>query len=203
MNISDIEITASGNLERTDGNKLQIGEIDIDVEPGTMDLSFENLSVLGSETIGETIVSTMSGLVYSAVKSTVLEKTSDKIRHRINQRLASISLNVIANNSQSLLDDLIAFAVDKIKDRLEPLKLPPFQKQASRKTSLFTLSTAINVTGGHLYGLSTFARTGDIFVTYHEDTAIIQAEMGFHNLTGAYKWDVKFMGKCCQASGEF
>ena len=90
MNITDIYIDAYGNLNRTVDPEtgkdiLQIGNIELDVSPGDMDLVFENLSVLGSETVAETIVSTMSGLIFSQIKYTVLEKTSDKIREKINQ----------------------------------------------------------------------------------------------------------------------
>ena len=78
MNISDIELNAFGNLNRTtmivtENNKinekkiLQIGNIELDVSPGSMDLQFENLQILGSEAIADTIIGTMSGLIFSQV----------------------------------------------------------------------------------------------------------------------------------------
>ena len=221
MNISDIFIDAFGNLEKTfdeaTGKEvLQIGSITLDVNPGDMDLRFENLEVLGSETAADLVVSTASGIIFSAVKSTVLEKTSEKIREKINERLKKVKLDFItgsgnggknsstdnsavpegSTSAQTLFDDLVKGVTRRMAAKIEPLKLPPFRREfATRILNLLPVNGSIAVSGGRLHGLTTFARTGDIWVTYEEDEAVIEADVGFQNLTGGYDWALRVLGK--------
>ncbi len=219
MNISDIFIDAFGNLEKTFDESsgkdvLQIGSITLDVNPGDMDLRFENLEVLGSETAADLVVSTASGIIFSAVKSTVLEKTSEKIREKINERLKKVKLDFITGNgggknstdnsavpegstsAQTLFDDLVKGVTKRMAAKIEPLKLPPFKREFStRILNLLPVNGSIAVSGGRLHGLTTFARTGDIWVTYEEDEAVIEADVGFQNLTGGYDWALRVLGE--------
>ena len=201
MNISDIEIDASGNLERntdpdTGKDVLQIGNIELDVSPGEMDLQFENLSVLGSDSIAETIVNTMSGLIFSQVKYSVLERTSEKIRARINQRLKKIPIDILdGNRSETLFDNLLEHVTKQLGTKIEPLRLPAVSRNFAARMLVLNVNASIDINEGKLHGLTTFARTGDIFITYEDDTATIEAEVGFRNLTGSYNWALRVLGK--------
>ncbi|KAI2809034.1 hypothetical protein BLOT_000175 [Blomia tropicalis] len=201
MNISDIEIDAFGNLNRTidletGKDVLQIGNIDIDVSPGDMDLQFENLSVLDSENLATTIVDTMSGLIFSQVKYSVLEKTSNKIRARINERLRVIPIDILeGTRSETLFDDLLHLVTKRIGTKIEPLRLPFFSRNFAARMLILNVNASINIHEGKLYGLTTFARTGDIFITYEDDMATIEADVGFRNLTGSYDWSLQVLGR--------
>lgn len=196
MNISEIDIDASGNMIVNDDLKLEIENIELDVQPGDMDLQFEGLSVFGSEGIGETIVQTMSGLLFSAVKNTVIGKTADKIRMQINQRLAKIPVEKVHKDQASLVfDSVLDAALTHVTTRLEPLHLPPFEKNTTIKRIFFTLDASISVYNGTLNGLGSFKRTGPVFLNYTNNHVLFETEMGFMNLSGGYNWKVKVGGK--------
>lgn len=204
MNITDIEIDAYGDLTRVAGedgkDHLQIGSITLDATPTDMDLVFENLSVLNSETIAETILGTMSGLIFSQVKSSVLDKTSDQIRGKINEKLWNIPFDFIESKQETLFDDMVSFVAGKLGDRLEPLKLPHFSRNFAARLLLMNVNASVQIQNGALYGLTTFARTGDISVTYEDDSVLIEADVGFKNLTGKYDWNLKVLGELLFAS---
>lgn len=192
--MSEIEIDAFGNLNRTEENHLQIGSIELDVSPGDMNIDLENFSVGGSEFIAQTIISAMSNLIFTQVKYTVLEKTSHKIRALINKRLESVPTNIIQKNSENLFDDIVTFATSKIATKVEPLKLPPIERDFYVKLLMLKMNGSIQIDQGKLHGLTTFARTGDIFVTYEDEAVTVEAEVGFQNLTGSYNWNLTVMG---------
>ncbi|KAH9409487.1 hypothetical protein TYRP_010497 [Tyrophagus putrescentiae] len=220
MNISDIFIDAFGNLEKTFDETLgkevlQIGSITLDVNPGDMDLRFENLEVLGSETAADLVVSTASGIIFSAVKSTVLEKTSEKdsredqrapeegeARFYYRKRKWKKFSLIILPCQKVLLPPKLSLmtwsrgVTRRMAAKIEPLKLPPFRREFStRILNLLPVNGSIAVSGGRLHGLTTFARTGDIWVTYEEDEAVIEADVGFQNLTGGYDWALRVLGR--------
>lgn len=193
--MSEIEIDAYGNLNRTDEDALQIGNIELDVSPGDMNIDLENFSVFGSEMIANAIISSMSNIIFSQVKYTVLEKTSAKIQALINQRLEKVPVHILKRTGDYLFDDIVAFAAEKIATKVEPLKLPPIQREFNAKWMLFHLNASIHIDEGKLFGLTTFARTGDISVTYEEEAVSVEAEVGFKNVTGSYNWALSIIGK--------
>ena len=145
------------------------------------------------------------------VKSSVLQKTSDKIRNRINDRLKKIPLNNLlmlspkqqnhesdSESSQdkdiTLFDELLTSVTRKIG--IESLRLPTFERQLTAKLfNLVNVNASIRIHDGQLFGLTTVARTGDIYLTYKDDIATVEADVGFRNITGTYDWDLKFLGK--------
>ncbi|KPL97181.1 hypothetical protein QR98_0002440 [Sarcoptes scabiei] len=60
---------------------------------------------------------------------------------------------------------------------------------------MFPMEISFEVMDGKLFGLTTFSRMGDIFITYKNEAALIEAEVGFHNLTGRYDWQLDAVGK--------
>ena len=98
--------------------------------------------------------------------------------------------------SEHLFDDLLTQVTTRLGQKIEPLRLPNFSRNFAAKMLVLNLNASINIHDGKLYGLTTFSRTGDIFVTYEEDgTATIEADVGFKNLTGGYNWDLRVLGK--------
>lgn len=200
FNISDMEIEAYGSLKRSgpDNSGLSIEEIQLDMNADEVQLNLENFEVLGSEVIAQTIISAMSDLIFGRVKNTIIEKASNKIKTLINKRLEKISLNkLLQNNSEVLFDDIVVTVAKRIKHRVDPVPLPPFRRSSSIKVlNMIPVNFSFEVKQGKLYGLTTFARMGDIYVIYEDESALIEAEVGFHNLTGKYHWQLNVLGMC-------
>lgn len=195
-----MEIEAYGSLKRSgpDNSGLSIEEIQLDMNADEVQLNLENFEVLGSEVIAQTIISAMSDLIFGRVKNTIIEKASIKIKTLINKRLEKISLNkLLQNNSEVLFDDIVVTVSKRIKHRVDPVPLPPFSRSSSIKVlNMIPVNFSFEVKQGKLYGLTTFARMGDIYVMYEDESALIEAEVGFHNLTGKYHWKLDVLGMC-------
>uniref|UniRef100_A0A6P6YCQ6 Uncharacterized protein LOC113796393 n=1 Tax=Dermatophagoides pteronyssinus TaxID=6956 RepID=A0A6P6YCQ6_DERPT len=197
FNISDMEIDAFGNLERMSNGQLHIDTIDLNMKADEVNLDLENFEVFGSEVIAQTIISALSDIIFDQVKYTVTDKISVKIRTLINQRLERIKLDqLIQHESEILFDDIVRMVSKRIKHRIDPIPLPSFQRQIETKILQFIpINISIDIEHGKLYGLSTFTRMGDIYVIYEDESAIIEAQVGFQNLTGKYDWNINVLGR--------
>ncbi|KAF7496027.1 hypothetical protein SSS_00307 [Sarcoptes scabiei] len=114
FNISDMSIEAYGNLQRSPNGKLKIESIEMDINPNEVNLDLENFEVLGSEVIAQTIISTLSEIIFDRVKYTVIEKASIKIQSLINKRLEAIPWEtIIKGDSEVIFDDIVAMVGKK------------------------------------------------------------------------------------------
>nr|XP_046917687.1 uncharacterized protein LOC124498030 [Dermatophagoides farinae]XP_046917688.1 uncharacterized protein LOC124498030 [Dermatophagoides farinae] len=196
FNITDMEIEAYGNLERTPDGLLRIDTIDLNMKADEVNLDLENFEVLGSEVIAQTIINALSDIIFDQVKYTVTDKISTKIQLLINKRLEKIEIGkLIKYESEILFDDILAMVAKLIGNFFEPIPLPSFQRQIQTKIlQLIPMNISIQIEHGKLYGLTTFRRMGDIYVIYEDESAIIEAEVGFLNLTGKYDWIIDVLG---------
>ncbi|OTF78255.1 hypothetical protein BLA29_009533 [Euroglyphus maynei] len=187
-----MEINAFGNIERMSNGQLRIDTIELNMGADDVNLDLENFEVLGSEVIAQTIISALSDIIFDQVKYTVTDKISVKIQSLINKRLERIKLDqLIQHESETLFDDIVTMVSKRIKHRIDPVPLPSFERQIQTKIlQLIPVNISIQIEHGKLYGLTTFTRMGDIYVIYEDESAIIEAQVGFQNLTGKYDWTI-------------
>jgi len=196
MNVTEIEITAFGSLEKNKNGIIQVSDIELEVYTDDIDLHMDNLmggGMMGG--ISNSVVNQMSGMIFDHIKHTMLDEVSVDIKNMINTQLSHLPLDFLKQESSSVFDGMLERVRQGINESgLEPMPLPSLRDQFNYNFMVFKLNGQIKTFNGYLSGLSSLVRTGDIIATYDNNQVIFEASMGFTNLTGGYDWSTNIMG---------
>ncbi|CAG2161623.1 unnamed protein product [Oppiella nova] len=196
MNITDIEINAYGSLEQTSDGRIQVGDIELDVETGNIEMEMENLmggGVMGG--ISNSVVNQISSLIFNQLKDRMLEEVSTDVKRMINTQLMHMPMDFLNKKSSNVFDSILDSGIRAINESgLDPMPMPAFKDKFNYNLMVFNLNGEIKVFDGYLSGLTSLVRTGDIIATYSNNEVVFEASMGFTNLTGGYNWTTNLMG---------
>ncbi|XP_013784473.1 uncharacterized protein LOC106468582 [Limulus polyphemus] len=197
MNISDIVTLGRAKLQIVAVNQtLEVDSIDIDIEVSDIQLHFDNLFGGGAwSSISNTVLNQLSGIIFDQVKKSMLEEMRESLHKELNAQLHHIPESFIDPESTTIFDDALRRASKQLKNNnLDPIKLPDHKKSFQKKLLFFRLYGEVKIVNGILIGLSTLHRTGDVLITYEDNAVILEASIGFSNLTGGYDWSANIMG---------
>ncbi|RWS24310.1 uncharacterized protein B4U80_06917 [Leptotrombidium deliense] len=193
--MSDVLIHVTASLNKTKEGVLKVSNIALDVHADDITLHFENLIGKSSwSDITNTVLNTLSNLMFDEVKHIVLNEMEDEIRKRVDEQLATLPKNMPYENSSTLFDAFLERSKAAIADKFEPFHLSDQSKQFLTRILRFNVSAELKLYNGTVNGLTTLTRTGDIIAEYDNDSVTIVAELGFENLTSSYQWIAKLMG---------
>lgn len=193
MNVTKVVAKGSASLKQNDQNLLQVDNVDLDVAVEGIQLHFESL--MGSwSSITNTILNQLSEPIFEHVRVAILGDVKESVKNELNVRLAELPLQLVSS-SESLFDDLLSgMAVRFRTDGIDPLVLPDLEESFSKRVSFLNVHGQARVYNGTLHGLSTISRTGDVIVSYQNDSLVLEARLGFANLTAHFGWNAHFMG---------
>lgn len=197
MNISMLEIYANAMINKTNNGTIQLANIHLDVFANDINVNFESLGGHKMSSFYNTILNQLSEFLFDHVKSKLLEDIKIDIKNKLNKEIEQkISYDIINPSSAHIFDDILDKAKSAIrKAGLEPFNLPTLSEKFSHDLLLFNFNGVVEAYKGKLSGLTTLIRTGDVFVEYENDTVVLEANLGFENLTGTYLWKAHLMGK--------
>lgn len=195
MKIRGLKFLSTASLNRTSNGKFQVSAIVLDLEADKIDMNFENLvgGNLGSS-ITNSVLNQLNHLLFDQMKYSLIDELRSGIQSRINYQLETLPDNFIHESSSSLLDHLL----DKVKSEIaksgyDPYDLPDLMESFQQDLRIFNLHGDASLYNGTLYGLSTLVRTGHVIAHYEKDSVILEANLGFENLTANYDWKVNLM----------
>ncbi|XP_076337511.1 uncharacterized protein LOC143239836 [Tachypleus tridentatus] len=197
MNISDIITFGRAKLRIVTTNQtLEVDSVDIDIEVSDIQLHFDNLFGGGTwSSISNTVLNQLSGIIFDQVKRSMLEEVRESLHKELDAQLQHVPEGFIDSDSTTIFDDALRRVSKQIvKNNLDPIKLPDHKKTFQKKFLFFRLFGEVKIVNGILIGLSTLHRTGDVLITYEDNAVILEASVGFSNLTGGYDWSTHFMG---------
>lgn len=195
MKIRGLQFPATASLNRTSNGKFQISALVLDMEADKIDMNFENLvgGNLGSS-ITNTVLNQLNHLLFDNMKYNLIDELRSGIQSRINDQLESLPDNFIHESSSSLVDHLLEKVKQEIvKSGYDPHTLPNLTESFQQDLRIFNLHGDASLYNGTLYGLATLVRTGHVIAHYEKDSVILEANLGFENLTANYDWSVNLM----------
>lgn len=197
----NLKFFATSSLNRTDDGKFQISAIVLDADSKRTDTHFSNLMGLGmggeiGAAFSNLLVNELNDQIFSHVKESIISNLQTDVQASLNQMLYQLPDNFVHEKSASLFDELL----DKLRHEIvktghDPLSLPDSTESFSEDLKLFRVHGALNIFNGSLSGLSTVVRTGPVYAHYQKFAVILEANIGFENITGDYNWDANFMGE--------
>ena len=196
MKIRNLRFLATASLNRTSEGRFQVSAIVLDLDAGKIDMNFENLvgGNLGSS-ITNTVLNQLNYLLFDHMKFTLIDELRTGIQKRIDYQLEQLPDNFVHESSSSLVDHLLEKVKEEIvKSGYDPLPLPDQNESFNQDLKLFDLYGSASLYNGTLFGLSSLIRTGHVIAYYEKDSVILEANLGFENLTAKYDWSANLMG---------
>lgn len=182
------------SLKRNEKNQLQVSDIKLDADSEDLSLHFDNLLGGGSlSSFSNTILNEMSGLMFERVTGSITSELSKDLTLYVDKQLQNVKLDVV-NRSESLFDDYILIARKVVKDQgFDPFVLPNKTEKIGNNFLYYLLNGEISIFDGEVRGLSSLKRTGDVIVTYENDSIAFEGSFGFNDLLSKYSWKGQFM----------
>lgn len=190
FNITELKMFSLLSLKRNDKNQLQVADIKLDADSDDLSLNFDN--ILGGEWTN-TILNELSGLMFERITASITSELSKDLTIYVDKQLQNVKLDVV-NRSESLFDDYISLAQKVIKEKgFDPFVLPNKTEKIGNSFLSYLLNGEISIFDGEIRGLSSLKRTGDVIVTYENDSIAFEANFGFEDLLSKYSWKGQFM----------
>ena len=173
----------------------------LDAEPKKVDMHFNNLKIAGvggefGAALSNMLVNELNHMIFNHVKDGIVEHIQSGVQSALNRMLNQLPENFVHERTASLFDELL----EKLKEEIiktghDPLPLPDSTESFNENLGLFRLHGALNIFNGSLFGLSTLVRTGPVYAHYEKFAVILEANIGFENITGDYDWSANLMGQ--------
>jgi len=194
FNITELKMFGLISLKRNEKNQLQVSDIKLDADSEDLSLHFDNLLGGGSlSTFSNTILNELSGLMFERITASITSELSKDLTLYVDKQLQNVKLDVV-NQSESLFDDYILMARKVIIDQgFDPFVLPNRTEKIGNNFLYYLLNGEISIYDGEVRGLSSLKRTGDVIVTYENDSIAFEGSFGFDDLLSKYSWSGQFM----------
>lgn len=197
MNITDTYVWGTVKMQVTENGTLETTDVDLDCNVRKLQLHFEKLFGGGLMSgFANSIVNILSGTIFDNIKPTMLNEMSTTVKDMINIQLQTIPQVTALQWTSSPLDVVIANTVAEIRKlNLDPFVLPnPPTVKFQRNILFLKVYGEATLLKGYLTGLSSLHRTGDMIISFQNNTFEVSANLGFDTLEGGFRWHASAMG---------
>ena len=194
FNITELKMYGLIELKRDEKGQLSVSDIKLDADSDDLSLHFDNLLGEGSlSTFSNTILNEMSGLMFERISASITSELTKDLTAYVDKQLQNVKLDVV-NRSESLFDDYIHMAQKVIREKgFDPFPLPNITERVGNNFLYYLLNGEASLFDGEVRGLSSLRRTGDVIVTYENDSVSFEGNFGFEDLAAKYSWKMHFM----------
>ncbi|XP_064474889.1 uncharacterized protein LOC135388934 [Ornithodoros turicata] len=143
---------------------------------------------------GNALLNQVAGSAFKQIQRSLASELESGLRQRLNQELAS--LPPLGNSNSSLLvDAIIQGAADELRAHDgDPLSLPDMRLNFDWDFVLGRLAGILSLQQCKMQGLSSMRRTGDILALYRDGRFLVEAQIGFDNISGNCDWRARVLG---------
>ena len=202
MTLKDVQFFSTSSLNRTENNKLQISAQVLEMKSGRVKADFDNLFGRISSPVFNDIMRLLStqlnNLVFDHMRNHLIKATDEGFRTHLNGLLQNLPESFVHEKTAAKFDFLIdAIRKEIIKSHHDPLALEDVKESFDQDLRILRFSGELALSNRTVYGLSTIFRSGPIFAHYDikNNEVILEANLGFENLTSTNVFDVKMVGR--------
>lgn len=195
MNATNALASARAELERGPGGGPWVREVSAKLDVDDIQLHMENLMGGGRwSTFSNSLLNQISGNVFKQAEKSLRGEIEEKVRGRVNEELSRVPVDLTAARSERLVDALIERTAEQLRAVADPYALPDQARSFDHDLLLMRAQGEMRLFDGSLHGLSTVQRTGDVLAFYQDGTLLLEADVGFSNLTGHWRWWAQLLG---------
>nr|XP_037268067.1 uncharacterized protein LOC119159418 [Rhipicephalus microplus] len=194
MNAANAVATARAELERGPHGGPWVRTVSAKLEVDNINLHMENLMGGGRwSTFSNSLLNQISGTVFKQAEQSLRGEIEENVRRRVNEELSRVPVNLTAARSERLVDALLERTAEQLL-LVDPYSLPDQARSFDQDLLVLRAQGEMRLVDGTLHGLATIRRTGDVLAFYQDGTLLLEADVGFSNLTGQWRWWAQLLG---------
>ncbi|KAK8761634.1 hypothetical protein V5799_027098 [Amblyomma americanum] len=194
MNATDAVASAGAELERGPNGGPWVRAVRAKLDVGDIQLHMDNLMGGGRwSTFSNSLLNQISGTVFKQAEQSLRGEIEETLRRRVNEELSRVPVDLTAARSERLVDALLESTAEQLRP-VDPYALPDQARAFDQDLLLLRVQGEMRLQDGLLHGLSTLRRTGDVLAFYQNGTLLLEADVGFANLTSSWRWWAQLLG---------
>lgn len=194
MNATNAVASARAELERGPQGGPWVRAVSAKLEVDDIDMHMENLMGGGRwSTFSNSLLNQISGTVFKQAEQSLRGEIEENVRRRVNEELSRVPVDLTAARSERLVDALLERTAEQLV-LVDPYSLPDQARSFDQDLLVLRAQGEMRLVDGTLHGLSTIRRTGEVLAFYQDGTLLLEADVGFSNLTGRWRWWAQLLG---------
>lgn len=196
INATSVTAAATAQLERNAANgRPSVRSLRVHTKVEDLQVHLHNLLGGGRwASFGNALINQVAGSAFRQVQRSLASELESGLREHLNRELATLP-PLEAFDGGLLVDALVRRAGDELRtNNADPLPLPDMQRKLEWDFALGRLVGDVALTQCTLNGLSTIKRIGDILALYRNSRYVVEAELGFDNISGNCNWRAQLLG---------
>ncbi|XP_067143030.1 uncharacterized protein [Centruroides vittatus] len=198
LQMDNLTMSASASLDITDKEKFRMGKrLEVKMDFQTVRMNFENL--LGDGNWVRVVIKLLNDLsrtLFHKFQPLLAGKVKEELRKIVNKEFDKMPIKAIrpGSTANEYMDQILANVKEQIiHHNLEPMELPDYIYNFSKKVMFIEMNGEAKLYDGLLIGASSIHRTGDCILNVTESVAVLGAHLGLRDLNITYKGHAKFM----------